>query len=652
MVVRLRNGLVYACSAPEIRVARTPTFQSLMRLFALATSLTLLSTLAGAFRELAPRQQAPLKRVDLLTVRGRIADAVSPPGSTRIYYLDAGDTIWLFDRAVRKSTQVTHLPGVQSLAVSRADDRLVVGRQDEKGDSYIWTMPLDRSTGLAAGAASRVPRVKGASPAFSADGRRLAYVAFDSGGAQRIMVAPVDGGSERVLAAIEVRPSVTSRMVTWSPDGRYIYFKAVARQSWNWTHFRVPSDGGSVERLAISGGLGGVGLSPDGRWLLLTDPQDRNRFIIADSIGQPLAAADALRRSPLWSPSTDAISSWSSSTAALGTELQGDASLWMVPVAGGPPRLIDSTVDARQVAWSPDGHRFAAAALKSGRPVILLYNADGTGRRKFALPDSVVGAYLVWSPDGHRIAFRTGGEGALQVLDVSTGSIRGLMLNHGTVDKLEWLRDGSGLRYIFSPIPPRATRELRTLSLAGVDRLVRPLLTANDSALATATFVDDSTVYLIHGSEAVLISVRTGSTRPMPAIRALLRGPVTGARVLAQLPTSLVLLDLTGSGVTRTLPMPCCVGENAMAYPLLLPDSTHAVIATVGERNERRIQILDLMSGQTRELVALNPLSAVPFAYARPFLTVSPDGRSLLYTEVRTVTSGLQEFYLSSMVKR
>ena len=138
----------------------------------------------------------------------------------------------------------------------------------------------------------------------------------------------------------------------------------------------------------------------------------------------------------------------------------------------------------------------------------------------------------------------------------------------------------------------------------------------------------------------------------MPAVRALLRGPVTGARVLAQLPTSFVLLDLTGPGVTRKLPMPCCVGENAMAYPLLLPDSTHAVIASTSERNERRIQVLDLVSGRTRDLVALNPLSAVPFAYGRPFMSVSPDGRSLLYTEARTVNSALQEFDLSRMLKR
>jgi hypothetical protein len=98
--------------------------------------------------------------------------------------------------------------------------------------------------------------------------------------------------------------------------------------------------------------------------------------------------------------------------------------------------------------------------------------------------------------------------------------------------------------------------------------------------------------------------------------------------------------------------MPFWVGENPMAYPLLLPDSTHAVIASMGERNQRRIQILDLVSGQSRDLVALNSLSAVLFAYARPFLSVSPDGRSLLYTEVRTVSSALQEFDLSSMLKR
>src|SRR4051812_24213529 len=171
-----------------------------MRLLALATGVAVLTTLASPFRGPGPRQQPAIKRVSLLTVRGRIADAVSAPGSTRIYYLDAGDTIWLFDRALLKRTWVTHLPGVRSLAVSRSGVRLAFARQDEKGDSYIWTMPLDRSTGLAAGAASSMPQIKGASPAFSADGRRLAYVAFDSGGKQRIMVAPVDGGPERMLA--------------------------------------------------------------------------------------------------------------------------------------------------------------------------------------------------------------------------------------------------------------------------------------------------------------------------------------------------------------------------------------------------------------------------------------------------------------------
>lgn len=623
-----------------------------MRVLALATALAVLSTLGGPFRDTGRRQQLALNRVDLLTVRGRIVDAVNAPGSTRIYYLDAGDTIWLFDRTVRKSTRVTHLPGAQSLAISRAGDRLAFGTQGETGDSRIWTMPLSRSTGLAAGAASRLPQIKGASPDFSADGRRLAYVALDSGRTQRIMVAPVDGSHERMLAAIEVWPNVAPRMVTWSPDGRYVYFRAWVRETSGWTHFRVSSDGGSVERLAMSGGPGGVGLSPDGTRLLLTDPADRDRIIIADSIGHALASAHALDRSPRWAPSTATVSSWSSNTTVLATDLRGDASLWMVPVAGGPPRLIDSTVDARQVAWSPDGHRFAAGALHSGRPVMLLFNADGTSRREFALSDSVVAAYMLWSPDSRRIAFRTGRERGLQVLDVSTGSVGGFMLNQGTVDKLEWLRDGSGLRYISSPAPPRATRELRTLSLSGVDRLVRPLLTVNDSALATATFVDDSTVYLIHGTGAVLISLRTGDTRQMPAVRALLRGPVTGARVLAQLMKSLVLLDLTGSGVNRTLTMPFWVGENAMAYPLLLPDSMHAVIASEDEQNQRRIEVLDFLSGQTRELVALNSLSAVPFAYGRPFLSVSPDGRSLLYTETRTVHSALQEFDLSSMLKR
>jgi Tol biopolymer transport system component len=611
-----------------------------MRFPALAAALTVSLVAARS------RRQQPPSRVDLLSVSKRIVDVVSPPGSRRIYYLDAGDSVWLFDRTARTSKRVSHLAGAQSLAISSTGDRLALGTEDA-----IFTVALDRATGLVAGTLSRISQVAGESPEFSPDGRRLAYVQVDTAGTERVMTAAVTGGPGRVLASIAVQPTIPPRMVSWSPDGRYVYFKALLRDTWEWTFFRVPSAGGDMERLAGSGGDGGIGLSPDGSRLLLGQARSRTRFVIADSIGHAQASVEVLVRSPGWSPSTAAINSWSTGATVLGTEVHGDGSLWMMPIAGGSRRLIDSTVDARQVAWSPDGRRFAVAALRGEHPLMLLFNGDGTGRREFALSDSVVGAYLVWSPDGRRIAFRVGRERGLQILDVSTGSIQAFMLSQGAVDKLEWLRDGSGVRYITSPAPPQAYRELRTLSLTGDDRLVRPLLTANDSAFTTATFVDDSTVYLIHRREGMLLSLRTGETRPTPAVRTLLRGPVTGARVLAQLDSSLVLLDLTHS-VARTLPMQAEVDEDAMTYPLLLPDSIHVVIASMGNQNQRRIQVLDLSSGQTRDLVTLGPLSASAFAYARPYISASPDGKTLLYTEVRTVTGSIQEFDLARLLRR
>jgi len=120
--------------------------------------------------------------------------------------------------------------------------------------------------------------------------------------------------------------------------------------------------------------------------------------------------------------------------------------------------------------------------------------------------------------------------------------------------------------------------------------------------------------------------------------------------VLAQLDSSLVLLDLTHA-VARTLPMAAEVDEDAMTYPLLLPDSVHVVIASMGKRDQRRIQVLDLSTGQTRDLVTLGPLSASAFADARPFISASPDGKTLLYTEVRSVRGALQEFDLSGLLK-
>jgi DNA-binding winged helix-turn-helix (wHTH) protein/Tol biopolymer transport system component len=80
---------------------------------------------------------------------------------------------------------------------------------------------------------------------------------------------------------------------------------------------------------------------------------------------------------------------------------EGDESfpLWMLPVAGGSPRRIGSTL-ANDAAWCPGGENIVYA---SGHDIFLVRN-DGSGSERLVTVDGFPGG-LRWSPDGRRLRF-------------------------------------------------------------------------------------------------------------------------------------------------------------------------------------------------------------------------------------------------------
>ena len=76
--------------------------------------------------------------------------------------------------------------------------------------------------------------------------------------------------------------------------------------------------------------------------------------------------------------------------------------LWELPVLGGPPRRLGSSV-GHSATWSPDGQKLA---YTNGGDVYIA-NADGTGARKIAsnLNQSIWAWSPTWSPNGDRLRF-------------------------------------------------------------------------------------------------------------------------------------------------------------------------------------------------------------------------------------------------------
>ena len=125
--------------------------------------------------------------------------------------------------------------------------------------------------------------------------------------------------------------------------------------------------------------------------------------------------------------------------------------LYQVPVLGGASRKLVVDVDS-PVTFSPDGQRVAFVRENSNQheSALMVANVDGTGERRLATrkePAEFGSWGPAWSPDGKSIAI--GGMNEVVALRVADGKEEALASKlGGTVGRVAWLADGSGLLLI------------------------------------------------------------------------------------------------------------------------------------------------------------------------------------------------------------
>lgn len=96
-------------------------------------------------------------------------------------------------------------------------------------------------------------------------------------------------------------------------------------------------------------------------------------------------------------------------------------------------------------AWSPDGRRFAFAAVSDGTPVLAVLDVEsGDREREIGLPRFGEIFNPTWSPGGDRIAFAANQGGLLDlwVVDVSSGDLRRLTDDPFAELHPDWSPDG------------------------------------------------------------------------------------------------------------------------------------------------------------------------------------------------------------------
>jgi TolB protein len=214
-----------------------------------------------------------------------------------------------------------------------------VSFEDQK--AVVWNQVL------ASGERRRIANFRGSNsaPTWSPDGQRLAVTLSQDGLAQLYLVPAAGGTPERLT-----RSSAIDTEAVFAPDGKTLYF--VSDRGGGPQIYRVNVNGGTVDRVSFSGSYNiSPTISPDGRLMA---------FITRQGSAYRLMTQDL--NSGALTPLTDTQDDESPSFAPNGrllvyaTRSQGSDVLMTTTLDGKiKTRLLSSGADMREPAWGPYG---------------------------------------------------------------------------------------------------------------------------------------------------------------------------------------------------------------------------------------------------------------------------------------------------------
>jgi Tol biopolymer transport system component/DNA-binding winged helix-turn-helix (wHTH) protein len=209
-------------------------------------------------------------------------------------------------------------------------------------------------------------------PSFSPDGKQIAYMRATAGweGTHSIYTKLIGAGTELRLTS----PSGDDSFPAWSPDGQYVAF---------WRElpgkngiYLVSALGGPARRITAIEACRGFNWYPDGRRLIVSEPSAGQHFRLA-TVKVDTGQRQPLTSNPMEDETSPALSPDGKTVAFIGwTATHGD--MYVMPSEGGTPRKL-TEIEGGVLAWTADGREIVYNSQPAGLWRISI--TSGTPRR-------------------------------------------------------------------------------------------------------------------------------------------------------------------------------------------------------------------------------------------------------------------------------